>query len=346
MNSVAVAISGGVDSSVAALLLKDRGYNVFGITMSLSEYSEKTIETAAQVADKLDISHYVVDLKTEFNERVIKPFCHEYGLGRTPNPCILCNRHIKFNLLFDKARELGANLFATGHYARILETQEGLKLFKGIDFAKDQSYFLYMLKQEQLKHLLMPLGGLTKTEVKNIACELGIDTLIEHESQDICFIPNNGYDEFISENVDTKCGDILDIDGALIGRHRGLAYYTIGQRQGLGLSSSGRRYIVRLDPANNTVILGEREQLFLTKLRAGKLTWISGNVPFCMEQIAARIRYRAPESPVKMRFIDGFCDIEFEQPQWAITPGQSVVFYRGDEVLGGGIIETPDSSMS
>ena len=346
MHKVAVAMSGGVDSSVAALILKEMGYNVFGITMSISECSRNTVETAVQVAAKLGIAHCVVDLKKDFHKRVIEPFCHEYGLGRTPNPCILCNRHIKFGLLLDKAREMGANLLATGHYARILETCEGFKLFKGIDSAKDQSYFLYILQQEQLKHLMMPLGGLTKTEVKNIACELGIDTLIEHESQDICFIPNNGYDEFIGKNVDTKFGDILDIDGAIIGRHRGLAYYTIGQRQGLGLSSTGRRYIVRLDSANNTVMLGEREQLFLTKLRADKLIWISGNIPLYQEQIAARIRYRAPESPVKMRFLDDYCDVEFEQPQWAITPGQSVVFYREDELLGGGIIETPDSSIS
>ncbi len=346
MYKVAVAMSGGVDSSVAALILKDRGYNVFGITMSISECSGNTVETASQIAAKLGIAHYVADMEKDFHERVIEPFCHEYGLGRTPNPCILCNRNIKFGLLNDKARELGADLLATGHYARILETQEGLKLLKGIDSAKDQSYFLYILKQEQLKRLLMPLGGLTKTEVKQIACGLGIDTLVGYESQDICFIPNNGYDEFISKNVKTESGDILDTDGAVIGRHRGLAYYTVGQRQGLGLSSNNRRYIVRLDPQNNTVILGERDQLFLTKLRAGNLTWTSGNIPLFMEQISARIRYRASESPVKIKLADGFCDVEFEQPQWAITPGQSIVFYRGDEVLGGGIIETPDSSMS
>ncbi len=346
MKSIAIALSGGVDSAVAALLLKDRGYNVFGITMSLSEYSEKTIETAARVAGKLDISHHVVDLKAEFNKMVIEPFCHNYGAGKTPNPCVLCNYNIKFNALLKKARQFGASLLATGHYARILETEEGLKLLKGIDSVKDQSYFLYMLKQEQLEHLLMPLGGLSKAEVKKIAVGLGIDTVIEHESQDICFIPNNDFDKFISENVDTESGNILDVDGEVIGQHRGLAYYTIGQRQGLGLSASGRRYIVKLDPANNTVILGERDLLFLTRLRAGNLTWISGNAPSQTEQISAKIRYRAPESPVKISFNDNYCEVEFEQPQWAITPGQSVVFYRGDEVLGGGIIETPDALMS
>ena len=192
----------------------------------------------------------------------------------------------------------------------------------------------------------MPLGGLSKAEVKKIAVGLGIETVIEHESQDICFIPNNDFDKFISENVDTESGNILDVDGEIIGEHRGLAYYTIGQRQGLGLSASGRRYIVKLDAANNTVILGERDRLFLTRLRAGNLTWISGDVPSRMEQISAKIRYRAPQSPVKIRLNDNDCEVEFEQPQWAITPGQSIVFYRGDEVLGGGIIETPDALMS
>jgi tRNA-specific 2-thiouridylase len=270
MTSVAVAMSGGVDSSITAVILKDRGYHVFGITMSLSGYSSKTVETAGKIAAKLDIPHYVVDLQKDFDAKVVKPFCHEYGLGKTPNPCILCNNHIKFNALPEKARELGADLLATGHYARILETGEGFKLLKGIDSGKDQSYFLYMLKQEQLHNLMMPLGGLSKTEVKKIACALEIDTLIGHESQDICFIPHNGYDKFISENVSTESGDILDIDGTVIGQHRGLAYYTIGQRQGLGLSSSGRRYIIRLDAKNNTIVLGEREQLFTRKLRAGR----------------------------------------------------------------------------
>ena len=166
------------------------------------------------------------------------------------------------------------------------------------------------------------------------------------ESQDICFIPNNNCDKFISENVNTEPGDIIDIDGKIIGQHRGLAYYTIGQRQGLGLSSSGRRYIVRLDTEKNTVVLGDREQLFLKKLRAGRLSWISGKIPLHIEQISARIRYKAPESPVKIKFDDGFCDVEFEHPQWAVTPGQSVVFYNGDEMLGGGIIEAPDLSLS
>ena len=346
MTTVAVAMSGGVDSSVAALILKDRGYNVFGITMSVSEYSDKLVETAARVAAKLGITHDVVDLKKEFNEKVIKPFCHEYELGKTPNPCVQCNHHIKFNALLDKAKELGANKLATGHYVRILETGDGFKMLKGIDNVKDQSYFLYMLKQQQLENLMMPLGGLSKAEVKKIAGSLGLDMGIERESQDICFIPHNGYEKFISDNLNTESGNILDIDGEVIGKHGGLAYYTIGQRQGLGLSSSGRRYIVRLDPENNTIVLGEREQLFLKKLRSDKLTWISGKSPLNIKQVSAKIRYKAPESPVKIKFSEDFCEVEFEYPQWAITPGQSVVFYNGDEVLGGGIIEASDSSMS
>ncbi|MFA5629117.1 MAG: tRNA 2-thiouridine(34) synthase MnmA [Dehalococcoidales bacterium] len=346
MKKIGVALSGGVDSSVACLLLKDRGYDIFAITMSISEYSDDKIESASQVAEKLAIPHYVVDLKKEFNEEVIQPFCYSYSIGKTPNPCVRCNYHIKFNALFEKAKELGADYLASGHYAHILETGAEFKLFKGVDSVKDQSYFLYMLKQEQLKHLLMPLGGFTKKEVKAIAAKLGISTVTGHESHDICFIPQNGYDEFIHENVPTERGNVLDTDGKIIGEHKGLAYYTVGQRQGLGLASSSRKYIVKLDPFNNTIILGEYEQLFLNKLRAGELTWVSGNAPLNTEQINAKIRYRAPESPVKIKFDGNYCDVEFEHPQWAITPGQSIVFYRGDEVLGGGIIESPDFSMS
>ncbi len=343
---VAVAMSGGVDSCIAAFILKDRGYDVFGITMLLSQYGSKAVDAAKDIAAKLDIPHYVIDLTETFDEKIVTPFCNEYQLGKTPNPCIFCNCHIKFGALLEKTIGMGADFLATGHYARILETKEGFKLLKGIDSAKDQSYFLYRLGQEQLKHIMLPLGGLTKTEVKNIAGELKIDTLTGRESQDICFIPHNGLDNFISAHVKTEPGDILDIDGKVIGQHRGLAYYTIGQRQGLGLAFTGRRYITRLDARNNTVILGDRDQLFSEKLLAGELTWISGNIPRLKGDITARIRSKAPESPARLGFTNDFCEVEFEQSQWAITPGQSVVFYSNDEVLGGGIIETTDLSLN
>jgi tRNA-specific 2-thiouridylase len=335
----AIAMSGGVDSSVAACILKDMGYDVFGITMFLSQSGKKVVDTAKQVATKLDIPHYVIDLTEPFDEKIIEPFCHEHGRGKTPNPCIFCNYHIKFGVLLDRAIEMGADFLATGHYVRILETRDGFKLLKGIDFAKDQSYFLYRLRQEQLQYILTPLGGLTKAEVKKIASELTIDAIVGRESQDICFIPDNHYDEFISTRIKTEPGDILDINGKAIGRHQGLAYYTIGQRQGLGLVSTGRRYIVEIDSQNNTIILGDHDQLFQERLSANKLTWISGHRPQITSGITGRIRYRAVETPVKLRYRDDFCEVEFEQPQWAITPGQSIVFYSNEEVLGGGIIE-------
>ncbi len=338
---VAVALSGGVDSAVAAYILKEQGYNVSAITMVLSQYTNKSADSAIQIAERLKIPLNIIDLSQLFNEKIIMPFCNEYSIGRTPNPCISCNYHIKFGVLLDKAKEAGADFLAAGHYARVDKTLNGFRLLKGIDIAKDQSYFLYRLEQEQLKYILMPLGGLTKIEVKKKAKKLGFDSVIEQESQDICFIPENDKKGFIEKNIDTRAGDVIDTEGKLIGQHKGLAYYTIGQRQGLGLSASGRRYIVKLDAKNNSIVLGERELLFSKRLAVGYVNWTSRETPESLQGITAKIRYNAPESSVKIRFIDDFCEVEFKQPQWAITPGQSVVFYRKDEVLGGGIIESP-----
>jgi len=336
---VAVAMSGGVDSSITAFILKNQGYDVFGVTMLLSQYGNKAVDTAREVACKLEIHHHVIDLSELFNEKIVAPFCDEYSLGKTPNPCIFCNFYIKFGALLDKSREMGADFLATGHYARIDETPTGFRLLKGVDPAKDQSYFLYRLGQEQLKHILMPLGGLTKVEVKKTAKKLGIDSIVGHESQDVCFIPNNSHEDFISKHVKTQPGDIVDSDGKVIGKHKGLAYYTIGQRQGLGLSSTNRRYIIKLDAANNRITLGNREQLFSKQLLANKLNWLSGNVPELSGEITAKVRYKSLEATVSLRLFDNSCEVDFEQPQWAIAPGQSIVFYRGEEVLGGGIIE-------
>ncbi|MDD4873492.1 MAG: tRNA 2-thiouridine(34) synthase MnmA [Dehalococcoidales bacterium] len=339
---VAVAMSGGVDSSIAACLLKNQGYDVFGVTMLLVPYGNKAVDNAKQVTERLNIPHHVIDLSELFNERIIKPFCNEYSLGRTPNPCITCNYHIKFGALLDKAREMGADLLATGHYARIDKTAGGFRLLKGVDRTKDQSYFLYMLGQEQLEHILLPLGNLTKAEVKKTARELGLDSAVRHESQDICFIPRKDRDTFIRENIETQSGDIIDSGGKVIGKHKGLAYYTIGQRQGLRLASSGRRYIIKIEAVNNRVTLGTREQIFSKRLIANKLSWVSGIAPDVDNGITTKVRYKAPEAAVNLSLHDNYCKVEFEEPQWAVTPGQSIVFYLGEEVLGGGIIEDPE----
>ena len=340
---IAVAMSGGVDSSITAYILKNQGHDVFGVTMLLSQYGHKAVDTAREVAGKLDIPHHIIDLSELFNERIVTQFCNEYSLGKTPNPCIFCNFYIKFGALLDKAKELGADFLATGHYARIDQIPTGFRLLKGFDPTKDQSYFLYRLGQEQLKHILMPLGSLTKGEVKKMARQSGIDSLIGHESQDVCFIPYNNHDGFIKEHVKTQPGDIVDTDGKVIGQHKGLAYYTIGQRQGLGLSSTGRRYIIKLDAANNRIMLGNCEQLFSGRLIADKLNWLSGNAPDCAGKITAKVRYKSPESAVRLKLLGNSCEVEFEQPQWAVAPGQSIVFYHGEETLGGGIIESSES---
>jgi len=337
---VAVAMSGGVDSSVAAAILKNQGYQVFGITMLLnSDYSDKTIEQAKRVTDRLAIPHHVIDFGELFSQKVITPFCNEYMRGRTPNPCVNCNHYVKFGALLNKARELGADFMATGHYARIESYPEGYQLLRGIDHAKDQSYFLYTLGQEQLKHLLLPVGYLNKAKVKRTSIELDLTDANRHESQDICFIPDNNLHSFIKEHIPSQPGDIVDTEGKTLGKHRGLAYYTIGQRQGLGLASDKRLYVIKLDAGNNRLVAGNRDQLFASRLFANQISWISGKAPEVLRGITAKVRYKSPEVVVNLTLYNNSAEVRFAQPQRAIAPGQSIVFYRGEVVLGGGIIE-------
>jgi tRNA-specific 2-thiouridylase len=337
---VAVAMSGGVDSSVAAALLKQAGYEVSGLHMRLgADIMFSNFRALESTCSLLEIPLYKLELEKEFKELVIDYFCQEYARGRTPNPCIACNRYLKFDILLERALEIGADYFATGHYARVEARPEGYRLKKALDISKDQSYFLYGLGQKQLQHLLLPLGGLTKERVKSIAKELNLPTSEHRDSQDVCFIPGNNYRTFIAENVSLRAGEIVDINGRILGKHKGLALYTVGQRQGLGLTSTEPLYVLKIDAENNKIVVGSREQALHNVLVARNLSWISGHSPEQPMEITAKIRYQAPEAAAELYPTDDSAEVRFVEPQSAIAPGQSIVFYQRDEVLGGGIID-------
>jgi tRNA-uridine 2-sulfurtransferase len=344
---VAVAMSGGVDSSLAAAFLKHKGYDVIGITHQIWPGERQSfggccgldaIDSARSVANALEIPYYVLDLRDDFNREVIARFCGDYETGRTPNPCVICNKHIRFRIMLDKILKMGIGLMATGHYARVYQDGSGYHLLKGIDPAKDQSYFLYTLGQDELSHLLLPIGAFRKSEVRKLAAGMGLPSAARKDSQDICFITGD-YRCFIRDRVKLQPGDIFDTGGNIIGRHEGLALYTVGQRHGLGLASNEPLYVTGLDAINNRVAVGKRRDLFTGRLVAGQLNWISGNPPIYDADITAKIRYKSNESKCRISLINTRLMVEFEKLQMAVTPGQSIVFYRGEEVLGGGIIE-------
>ena len=353
---VVVAMSGGVDSSVAAALLGEAGWEVIGITLRLWEEEQpdappsraccalEAVTDARQAAQDLGIDHYVVNMKEPFRTEVVDYFVREYRAGRTPNPCIACNRAIKFTALLQKALELEASHLATGHYARLDYNAESGRylLRKGTDAWKDQSYLLYDLTQEQLSRCLFPLGGLTKKEVRRKAEALRLGVAGKTESQEICFVPDNDYRGFLRRRgVEAAPGPILDSRGKKLGIHQGIPFYTIGQRRGMGLVSPRPLYVLEIRPEDNALIVGERNELFRAGLKAEAVNFIAVPTLEQEQMLTVKIRYRSPEVPavVKPPAPDGTVRVIFDRPQAAVTPGQAAVFYRGELVVGGGTIK-------
>jgi len=407
-------MSGGVDSSVAAALLKQQGYDVVGVTMRLyDETPNSKLQTpnlgarrsalgvlndggrgccgfsgsrdAARVAAKLGFPHYTWDFRADFESSVIEDFCAEYGRGRTPNPCLRCNEELKFTQLLDRAPQLGAEFIATGHYARIaardmtgkrglyrassrsaglsplsgepganggqsLEVAQGpgkgrspfaWQLLRGVDVNKDQSYFLYAMNQAQLGRVLMPVGDHTKAQVRDIARKLDLPVAEKPESQDICFVPDNDYEAFLRQRRPGlfRSGPVLDVSGNVLGQHEGIAGFTKGQRKGLGLAFGERRYVVRLDPEKNAVVLGTEAEVRERVVEAGDARWVSGFAPTEPFRAEARVRYQGKGGEALVEPAgNGRVRVTFDEPQWAPTPGQAVVFWQGDTTLGGATI--------
>lgn len=355
---VVVGMSGGIDSSVAAMLLAEQGYDVIGATLKIwaegeytgGEWHERScckIGLARYAAERLKIPYYVWDAHREFQKWVVDEFCQEYMRGRTPNPCIRCNEMVKFSLLLEGALCLGADHIATGHYARVCynPVDDGYHLRKGIDYEKDQSYFLYRLSQDQLSRIIFPIGDYTKAEVSKMAERLDIPVDEMKESQEVCFVTQEGYQEFISGRMPSskKPGKFVTSSGEVLGEHNGVAFYTIGQRRGLGISSGERLYVVSIDPAANEIVLGRDDDLFAKGLIARDIHMMSGEPFKETRYLSVKIRYRMEETKAYVTPVSGAGEgclrVMFEKLQRAITPGQSIVFYEGDIVLGGGIIE-------
>lgn len=345
---VAVAMSGGVDSSVTAALLKKQGYDVIGITLRLwdGENAEKSAADAKRVADILGIPHYTLDFCAIFRKQVIEYFIHSYNQGKTPNPCIACNRFIKFGRLWEEAKARGADFLATGHYARTAyDAERGVyTLLRGADRRKDQSYVLYQLTQDLLPHILFPMAEFEKSDIRALAEIMGLPVFNKPESQDICFIPDNDYKGFLRrENADMfKGGDFVDKEGHVVGHHEGIPAYTIGQRRGLNLGGpGGPYYVTALDTAHNRVVVGSNDDLFSNTVLAEQATWVEG-APDGAIPALGKIRYAAKESPCTVYPEDGGqIRVVFQQPQRAVTAGQALVLYdaeTGERVLGGGII--------
>jgi tRNA-specific 2-thiouridylase len=337
----AVALSGGADSAAAALLLKEAAHEVTGIHMRLCDSTESDHQArrAEDICRVLDIPCHEVDLRKEFESRVVDYFCREYQQGRTPNPCVACNRTMKFGLLLDKALSMGADYLATGHYARVKHSADGQRLLKAADTRRDQSYFLYTLTQEKLGHVLFPLGGRSRDDVRQIVEQARLP-VATRSSQDICFISRKNRSGFLAQRLGTQPGDIMDMAGKILGRHRGIAYCTLGQRHGLGLASDQPLYITRIEAESNRIVLGPESELYSRELTVRDLHWVSGEPPPEPIAATAKIRYRSKEADATLVFKDGSVVVHFTQPQKAVTPGQSVVFYNRDEVLGGAIIDS------
>lgn len=350
-------MSGGVDSSVAAALLVEHGYEVIGVTLQIwpgdssrdesKDYkvccSLSAVEDARRVATLLGIPHYVLNFKDIFRKNVIEDFKKEYEKGRTPNPCIRCNQHVKFDALRQKAKALGINTIATGHYANIIR-DENLNRFllkKGRDNKKDQSYALYVMTQDQLSTTIMPLGNLKKDQTRKLAAEKGLPTASKAESQEICFVPDGDYARFISAETQKAQipGPIVDVSGKVVGEHRGIIHYTIGQRKGIGISHKDPVYVIEIDLDNNTIVIGPKKALYRKKIIANELNWITIDNLLDKMLVSAKIRYGAEQSNATISPISDLeVLVEFEQDQLAPAAGQAVVFYNEDIVIGGGTI--------
>jgi tRNA-uridine 2-sulfurtransferase len=342
---IVVAMSGGVDSSVAASLLVEQGYDVHGVSLRMWEENHgprvcSDHRGAAEVAEMLGIPHTLIDLRAQFAANVVKPFARDYVHGRTPNPCVACNRDFKLGTLLHWAREQGAEFIATGHYARIAHQEDSCAaLFRGADRAKDQSYFLFALRREQLARIVFPLGEMQKTDVREQARHLKLPAAERPESQDICF---GDYKELVAsyaEEDELRGGDVINRSGKVLGRHYGIHSVTVGQRRGLGIAAAEPLYVIDIDDKTKQVMVGKKEELRCTGLIASGVNWI--DLPEQIEFAAeVQIRYRAPAVPCTVRsgMNDG-CEVVFHEPVEAVTPGQAAVFYRGDQVLGGGWIE-------
>jgi tRNA-uridine 2-sulfurtransferase len=352
---VVIGMSGGVDSSTAAALLVRQGYEVIGITLKLwpqdclSRAEDKccgpqAVSDARNVCDRLGIPFYLVDEAEAFQQQVIDYFAAEYRAGRTPNPCVMCNDKLKFGTLIHRARQLGAPYIATGHYARVEQGSDGRRLLKrGRDARKDQSYFLFSLRQEQLACALFPLGALDKQETRGVARAARLKTADKQESMEICFVPDNDYGRFLEQSrlVQRHAGDIVDLAGRVLGRHDGIEFYTIGQRRGLRVAADRPLYVIDLDPANNRVIVGNDGDLQQDEFTVERCNWIPFDAPPTTLEVTARIRYNHPGIGATVRPTDdGRAVVRLHEPQRAVTPGQACVFYQEDLVVGGGWISS------
>ena len=353
---VAVGMSGGVDSSVAAYLLKEQGYDVIGVTMQIWQDEDplaqaenggccglSAVDDARRVADRLGIPYYVLNFKREFKENVIDYFMDEYMHARTPNPCIACNRYVKWEALLNRARELGCDYIATGHYARVVQLDNGrYALKKSATDRKDQTYALYNLTQEQLAHTLMPIGEYEKEQIREIAAKIGLLIANKPDSQEICFIPDNDYAGYIERESGKTFpkGNFVDLEGNVLGTHKGIIHYTIGQRKGLGLSMGSPVFVVDIRPETNEVVIGSNLDTFHDSLYAGKVNLMSVDALEGEREVVAKIRYSHKGAPCRIKMVDEDTVLcKFEEPVRAITPGQAVVFYDGDIVLGGAVID-------
>lgn len=349
--SVAVALSGGVDSSCAATMLKHDGWNVIGVHLLVplppKERAEKT-RLVTSLSDKINVPIHILDTRDLFQRNVIDYFVSAYCRGLTPNPCVVCNHLIKFERVIEFINQKGIDYLATGHYARLRKNQKSgdIELVKGKDERKDQSYFLHRLNQQHLARTLFPVGEMAKSETYVKANDHGLPQLIRHESQEICFVPGNDYKAFLRSYVTGRevlsPGSIVDLEGTILGSHSGTYGYTIGQRHGLGIASSQPLYVYQIRTETNEVVVGPRETLFTTMLTAEDFSWL-GTVPDKKRlKIEARIRYRHDPAPGMLTILSSDCvQFEFDEPQWAITPGQALVCYEGERVLGGGWIRKP-----